>query len=126
MQTTSHTNDWENDFEWLRVRHLVKNALQRDDLPDMNAILFLIGIQELGRWEKFTKEQKQDLMHIGVCRVLEYEECYEFAGRDADGWPHYKELQPISVRGVKEQESLLRNNIIRYFYDLEKENGGLE
>ncbi|MFK7933013.1 MAG: hypothetical protein AB8G22_05845 [Saprospiraceae bacterium] len=118
--------DWENDFEWLRVKHLVKKALQRDELPDLNAILFLIGVQELGRWSKFTKEEKQDLMHIGVCRVLEYEDCYEFVGRDADGWPHYKELQPVSVQGLKQQEDLLRKNIIRYFRDLEQENGGLE
>lgn len=118
---------WENDFEWLRVKHLVKNALGREELPDLNGILFLIGIQELGRWDgKFTKEEKQDLMHIAVCRLLEYDEYYEFVGRDADGWPHYKELQPVPIAGLKEQSQLLQKNIIRYFKDLEKENGGLE
>ena len=36
--------------------------------PDMETILFLIGIQEFGDLTgKFTKEQKQDLMHIAVC-----------------------------------------------------------
>ena len=41
---------WEFDFEWLRVQHLVKKRMHRDDLPNLNGILFLIGIQELGRW----------------------------------------------------------------------------
>ena len=48
--------EWNLDFEWLRVRHLVKDTMERDTLPDLNAVLFLIGIQELGRWEEnFTK-----------------------------------------------------------------------
>ena len=39
--------------------------------PDMNAILFLIGIQELGKGsQRFSKEQKQDLMHIAICKIL--------------------------------------------------------
>ena len=63
--------DWQLDFEWLRVQHFVKNALGRKDLPDLNSILFLIGIQELGRVQtRFSKEEKQDLMHIAVCRLL--------------------------------------------------------
>lgn len=41
--------EWELDYEWLRVKHLVKKTFDRADLPDLNAILFLIGIQELGR-----------------------------------------------------------------------------
>src|SRR3954462_1268139 len=32
---------------------------------DLNAVLFLIGVQELGQGNKnFSKEEKQDLMHI--------------------------------------------------------------
>ena len=39
--------------------------------PDLETILFLVGIQELGATDdKFTKEQKQDLMHIAVCTLL--------------------------------------------------------
>ncbi|MEJ7673027.1 MAG: hypothetical protein WKF59_10015 [Chitinophagaceae bacterium] len=39
--------------------------------PDMEAILFLIGIQEFGNIRnKFSKEQKQDLMHVAVCSLL--------------------------------------------------------
>ena len=118
---------WEKDFEWLRVRHLIKNRFHKEALPDLNAILFLIGIQELGRWQKeFSKEEKQDLMHIAICRLLSYEGYYLFKGRDADGWPHWEQLKKVPVAGVKEQESLLKKNVIRYFDELEKENGGIE
>ena len=37
--------NWELDFEWLRVQHIVKDAMRRETLPDLNTVLFLIGIQ---------------------------------------------------------------------------------
>lgn len=118
---------WEFDFQWLRVRHLVKERFGRDKLPDLNAILFLIGVQELGRWKStFTKEEKQDLMHIAICRLMSYDGIYDFAGRDQDGWPHWKQVKKVSVRGVEEQEQWLKKHVIQYFTDLEAENGGLE
>lgn len=114
--------DWQEDFEWLRIRHMMKDRFGKSGLPDLNAILFLIGIQELGRWqEAFTKEEKQDLMHIAVCRLLSYDGYYEFVGRDADGWPHWRELKPFSTKGVKAQEAILKESIIRYFKELEAE-----
>lgn len=113
---------WQLDFEWLHVQNLVKESMSRETLPDLNSILFLIGIQELGRWqEKFTKEQKQDLMHIAVCRLLSYDGYFEFVGRDADGWPHYEVLKPLQLRGVKEQEEMLKLKAIQYFKELEEE-----
>ncbi len=119
--------DWEFDFEWLRIRHLVKDAMKRSTLPDLQAILFLIGIQELGRWDKnFTKEEKQDLMHIAVCRLLNQEGFYEFKGRDADGWPHYTQIIKYNIEGVKNQDRLLKENAIRYFKNLELEDGKFE
>ncbi|MEO1259426.1 MAG: hypothetical protein AAFZ15_11545 [Bacteroidota bacterium] len=119
MENTA-TETWELDFEWLRVRHLVKDALKRDALPDLNAILYLIGIQELGRWKGvFTKEEKQDLMHIAVCRLLSTDGYYEFVGRDDDGWPHYNMLKPFTTKGVKEQSEFLKKQIIHYFKEWE-------
>ena len=113
--------DWELDFKWLKVRHLVKQKFDRKALPDLNAVLFLIGIQELGYVKKnFTKEEKQDLMHIAVCRLLSYNGYYEYVGRDADNWPHWKPAKILQVEGRKEQEVLLKQNIITYFSNLEQ------
>ncbi len=110
---------WELEFYWNKVRHQVKEMMGLSVLPDMNAILFLIGIQELGRWEgEFSKEQKQDLMHIAVCSLLESDGYYEFIGRDADGWPHYQLLKPVGKRGEEEQEKLLQEKVIYYFQKL--------
>lgn len=115
--------DWEFDFEWLQVRHFVKDHFDRDALPNLNGILFLIGVQELGRWKtQFTKEEKQDLMHIAVCRLLSYEGFYEFKGRDADGWPHWEVLKPFRMKGVEEQEQLLKIKAIQYFKELNASN----
>lgn len=52
--------NWELDFEWTRVRHLIKERFGRDTLPDLNGMLFLIGIQELGRWQTaFNKKRSK-------------------------------------------------------------------
>jgi hypothetical protein len=107
---------WQFEFEWLRVRNLAQQVFKRDALPDLNGMLFIIGLQELGRWKaRFTKEEKQDLMHIAVCRLLSYDGHYEFAGRDADGWPHWRLIKAVPARGVEEQEQLLKERVVRYF-----------
>lgn len=108
--------DWQLEFEWLRVQHYVKDSLGRKDLPDLNTILFLIGIQELGRIEQqFTKEEKQDLMHIAICALLSKEGYFTFQGLDEDGWPHYTQTRNLTLAGAKAQEKFLKEKIITYF-----------
>jgi hypothetical protein len=110
--------DWQLDFEWLRVQHYVKDAMQRETLPDLNTVLFLIGIQELGRWKKgFSKEEKQDLMHIAVCSLLSHEGYFEFLGRDEEGWPHFKQVLEMPAMHTVQQEKLLKINAVRYFQE---------
>lgn len=112
--------DWQLDFEWLQVRHFVKNALKKDKLPDMEAILLLIGIQESMIFkESYSKEEKQDLMHVGTCHLLSSLGYYAFSGRDSDGWPYYEQIKVIKAEGYQQQERLLKECIIRYF-DTEK------
>jgi hypothetical protein len=105
--------DWELDFEWLRIRHLVKDATKRDALPDLNGVLLMIGVQELGHWRVFTKEEKQDLMHIAVCRLLSYDGVYEFIGLDTEGWPHYRLVSKPDIRGENGQERLLKEKAVQ-------------
>ncbi len=107
------------------MQHIVKDSMKQTVLPDLNMVLLLIGIQELGRWKKgFTKEEKQDLMHIAVCRLLHYEGYYEFEGRDADGWPHWRQAREMDAQNLGQQEILLKQLAIRYFKEIETENGG--
>ena len=108
--------DWQLDFEWLRVQHHVKEALDRKELPDLQAVLFLIGIQELGSVKsRFTKEEKQDLMHIGICKVLSYSGYYELEGLDQEGWPHWKLVKKLPHFDLLEQEKLLKMHVLEYF-----------
>ncbi|MCB0688718.1 MAG: hypothetical protein KDC53_19400 [Saprospiraceae bacterium] len=117
--------DWELEFQWLRVQHIVKETMSRDKLPDLQAILYLVGIQELGLLKnRYTKEEKQDLMHIAVCKLLSFEGYYEFVGRDQDGWPHYDQVRPLPKNDVEAQERQLKILTIEYFKQLEVENGG--
>jgi len=84
--------------------------------PDMETILFLIGVQEMGTIKrKFTKEQKQDLMHIAICSLLSRSGYYEMEGVDADGWPHYKQLKEMPKMSLIEQENFLKDHILLYF-----------
>ena len=84
--------------------------------PDMETILFLIGIQEFGgSQEKFTKEQKQDLMHVAVCSLLMQSGYYEIEGYDVDNWPHFKQLKELPVMDMIQQESFLKDHILLYF-----------
>jgi hypothetical protein len=84
--------------------------------PDLETVLFLIGIQEFGDIkEKFTKEQKQDLMHIAVCSLFSYSGYYEMEMVDEDGWPHFKQLKPMPDMTAIEQENFLKDHILLYF-----------
>jgi hypothetical protein len=84
--------------------------------PDMEAILFLIGIQESGVMRnEYTKEQKQDLMHVAVCSLLSVSGYYEAEGKDADGWPHFRQLKPMPELNGTEQENFLKDHILLYF-----------
>ena len=84
--------------------------------PDMEAILFLIGIQETGYVEqKISKEQKQDLMHVAVCTLLSQSSYYEIESVDTEGWPHFKQLKEIPSWSLMEQENILKDHILLYF-----------
>ncbi len=106
------------EFEWAKLLEQLKMKFGRR--PDLEAILFLIGVRELGKLtDSFTKEQKQDLMHIAVCRVLSEEGYYALAYLDQDGWPHWNQLKEIKLLGLKEQENVLKRTIISYFKQME-------
>ena len=84
--------------------------------PDMESLLFLIGVQEVnGAGHQFTKEQKQDLMHIATCKVLSFSGIYELEGLDSEGWPHWNLVQNVPPLGLKDQEILLKAHVIQYF-----------
>ena len=85
--------------------------------PDLEAILFLIGLQEYGGdiERPIKKETKQDLMHIAVCNLFIEDGYFKFTGLDADGWPHYDHVQPLPFKTGAEQEAAIQEKVVLYF-----------
>jgi hypothetical protein len=85
--------------------------------PDMDALLFIIGMRELGHLNEknFKKDDKVSLMHIATCKVLSYSGHYELVGSDEDGWPHWELKKTLPDLSLLEQETYLREHIIEYF-----------
>jgi hypothetical protein len=102
----------ENWFELINALELILGKRP----SDLNAVLFMIGVQELGLGAKeFSKEEKQDLMHIATCELLSFDGFYQFSHRDEQNWPHYDLIKPVPKEVIKFQVRLLRKNALIYF-----------
>jgi len=89
------------------------------EAPDIKVLLFLIGVQELGKGpQKFGKRQKEELMHIATCKLFSMMGFYELEGQDQDGWPHWKLVKPIPNYTLMEQEMTMKMLIVNYFEDI--------
>ncbi|NJM79351.1 MAG: hypothetical protein HC854_06555 [Flavobacterium sp.] len=105
---------------WESIVKILSNKFAGGDELDLDAIIYLIGIQELGKFkQEFKKDEKVNLMHIAICRLLEPYGYYEFEYFDNDGWPHYKVKEELPPLKAGEQTILMKDAIVSYF--LEKE-----
>lgn len=112
-----YKRDLELDRKWNWLLSTLDVQLGKKP-KDLNAVLFLIGVQELGRGQvRFSKEEKQDLMHIAICKVLSLSGYYELEGIDKDGWPHWIVVNKLPHFDLLEQEKLLKIHVIEYFED---------
>jgi hypothetical protein len=102
--------------KWENLVTFVSKEFGNGEKLDIQAILFLIGIQELGKgYRAFSKEEKTDLLHIAICRLLSNYEYYKFEGRDKDGWPHYQTNEKLPPLKPGEQTILMKEAAILYF-----------
>lgn len=110
-----YKKDLSLQVRWVKlITYLGKQIGKRP--KDLNAVLFLIGVQELGEGKKnFSKEEKQDLMHIAICKVLSLSGYYELAGKDEEGWPHWTPLKKLPHFDLLDQEKLLKMGVLDYF-----------
>lgn len=105
---------------WESVVKILSDRFADGDELDLDGIIYLIGIQELGKFKQaFKKDEKVNLMHIAICRLLEPYGYYEFDFFDNDGWPHYKVKEELPSLKAGEQTILMKEAIVNYF--LEKE-----
>lgn len=100
--------------DWERLQQKLKERF--DGEMDYDAILFIIGLQELSKpFKKYKKDEKLEIMHIAICTLLEPYGFYEFDGRDKDGWPHWHLKENLPHLDAKQQNKLIIDSIIDYF-----------
>ena len=105
---------------WDLVVEKLSNQFADGDALDLDAIIYLIGIQELGQLDKtFKKDHKLDLMHIAICKLLMPYGYYAFDFVDDDGWPHYKVIEELPHLKAGEQSVLMKEAIVNYFVETE-------
>lgn len=112
--------DEELKKRWEEVVKKLSDQFADGDPLDLDGIIYLIGVQELGQLHrKFKKDEKLNLMHIAICRLLEPYGYYAFDYFDEQGWPHYiiKEALPHLKAG--EQSILMKDAIVNYFIEAE-------
>lgn len=101
--------------KWAELQERIASDFETEK-PDIKVMLFLIGVQELGKGpRKFSKRQKEELMHIANCRLFSELGFYELEGLDQDGWPHWKLVKEIPLYTLMEQDMLLKSLIVNYF-----------
>lgn len=105
---------------WEKVVEILSNQFAEGEQLDLDAIIYLIGVQELGKFKRvFAKDEKVNLMHIAICRLLEPYGYYEFDYVDKDGWPHYKIKEELPSLKAGEQTILMKDAIVNYFVEKE-------
>jgi len=103
---------------WDKILALLQDKFNDGQNLDIEGVIYLIGLQELGKTDsKFRKDEKVDLMHIAICRLLEPFGYYQFVHMDEEGWPHYKTLTKLPSLKSGEQTLLMKEAIVNYFLE---------
>ena len=103
---------------WEDVVKKLSNQFADGDTLDLDAIIYLIGVQELGQFDRaFKKDHKLDLMHIAICKLLSPYGYYELDFVDKEGWPHYKTIAELPNLKAGEQSVLMKEAIVNYFLE---------
>lgn len=106
--------------KWEVLVEKLSNQFADGDALDLDSIIYLIGIQELGKGHAtFKKDEKVNLMHIAICKLLEPYGYYEFDYYDTDGWPHYKIITDLPHLKAGEQTVLMKEAIVSYFENIQ-------
>lgn len=112
------SRDTELKERWEKVVEILSDRFSQGEDLDLERIIYLIGVQELGQLHRsFKKDEKVNLMHIAICRLLEPYGYYEFDHFDHEGWPHYRVKEELPPLKAGEQSVLMKEAIVNYFLD---------
>ena len=110
-----YKKDLDLQRRWSRLTKAIEESVGKRP-KDLNAVLFLIGVQELGKGPiNYSKEEKQDLLHIAICKLMSLEGYYQLEGIDQEGWPHWNLIKKLPHFDLMEQEKLLKVQALEYF-----------
>ncbi len=102
--------------KWELVETFFQENFTDGETPTIETMLFLIGVQELGKGKAtYKKDDKLNLIHIAVCKLLQPFGYYAFSGFDEDNWPKYEILESLPNLQSNEQTLLMKKAIIHYF-----------
>jgi hypothetical protein len=106
--------------DWGRIVQILSKKFGEGEQLNLDGIIYLIGVQELGQIHRsFKKDEKLNLMHIAICKLLEPYGFYEFDYVDEEGWPHYKNKEELPPLKAGEQSVLMKEAIVNYFLQTE-------
>lgn len=110
-------------LKWEVLVDKLSNRFSDGEDLELDGIIYLVGVQELGQLHRsFKKDEKLNLMHIAICKLLEPYGYYQFDFYDEDGWPHYTVKEQLPTLKAGEQSVLMKEALVNYF----TENGFLE
>ena len=108
------TMDYAFEKDWIKLERLMEERF--GEPPDLTTMIFTVGLQECGQgFKRFKKDEKMEVMHVGVCTLLEPLGFYKALGTDEDGWPHFERTAEIPAVSKQEQELLMKRALVEYF-----------
>lgn len=106
--------DYAFERDWQKLLRLMEERF--GESPDLTTMIFAVGLQECGQgYRKFKKDDKVDIMHVGICTLLAPFGHYEEVGQTQDGWPLFEPRDPIPAVTQEEQELMMRRALLDYF-----------
>ncbi|MCK5824168.1 MAG: hypothetical protein KAG96_02045 [Ichthyobacteriaceae bacterium] len=101
---------------WNEVKNFLSDKFADGEKVDVETILYLIGVQELGTGKNtFEKEEKVELMHMATCLLLEPFGYFKLQQKDIDGWLHFKQIKSTDNMSGDDQFKMLKIATINYF-----------
>jgi hypothetical protein len=100
---------------WRLVEKVFSTRFADGEPIDVDGILFILGVQEIGQgYRKYKKNEKVDLIHVAICRLLEPYGYYSYEGTDEQGWPHFISTASLPYLSAGEQSLLIKEAIVSY------------
>ena len=112
----SQIRDQKLKDRWDNLITVLSDRFSQGQPLEIEGVLYLVGLQELGQvHRKMKKDENVNLIHIGICTVLEPYGYYRFDFFDEEGWPHFKLLESLPVLKPGEQSILMKEALVEYF-----------